>query len=360
MMQAWIRTICGGGVGSREGVLPQPERHPSEMPFSFLCGRRSSRDWATRNNAARESTAWRDGKRQHVLLWRDAESALGCVMELTEFSDFPAMEWVVRIRYDGTAESDAIREFKALDTCWNVAPGGDTPELRRAYGSDGRFDDFQLVRDELRQSMWDAGRRIRMDGLANAAFRKVRNGSPGFLPADQRPSATWLPLNSIRPMARPGDTYHARSAYSSGLVMNLERYSLWDFRQPGFPWNWIRQRLVEARRLRPYFCGDFYPLTPCVFDLDSWMAYQLLLPEKQEGAVLAFRRPASSMTAGCFRLYGLDAEAAYAFEDADDGRTWRTSGRELMEKGLALSMDIPRSSRLLFFRRRANSADSAL
>jgi len=700
MMQAWIRTICGGGVGSREGVLPQPERHPSEMPFSFLCGRRSSRDWATRNNAARESTAWRDGKRLHVLLWRDAESALGCVMELTEFSDFPAMEWVVRIRYDGTAESDAIREFKALDTCWNVAPGGDTPELRRAYGSDGRFDDFQLVRDELRQSMWDAGRRIRMDGLANAAFRKVRNGSPGFLPTDQRPSATWLPffnlrtgsdglfiavgwsgrwfaefahdgkgatavsagmehlemrlrpgeeirsprmallywqgepacahnlwrkfvlehhspsvggrpvempicngswggtptpahleaigeiqrhelpydyywvdagwygtstkpcpsvfegewgktgdwrvnplyhpaglkpvsdaahragmkfllwieperathgspvtlehpewflrtsreppkpgeslllnlarpdawqwvvetvsslirengidcyredfnldpgpywdaadepgrkgwmemrfveglyafwdelrrrhphllidncasggrrldlemisrsvslwrtdyncfpdsrpeasqvqtgglhlwlpLNSIRPMARPGDTYHARSAYSSGLVMNLERYSLWDFRQPGFPWNWIRQRLVEARRLRPYFCGDFYPLTPCVFDLDSWMAYQLLLPEKQEGAVLAFRRPASSMTAGCFRLYGLDAEAAYAFEDADDGRTWRTSGRELMEKGLALSMDIPRSSRLLFFRRRANSADSAL
>ena len=72
------------------------------------------------------------------------------------------------------------------------------PELRRSLGSDGRHDDFQYQRDELRQSMWDAPRTIRMDSAHNEAFRRTRNGSPSFLMADGRPSATWLPFFNLR------------------------------------------------------------------------------------------------------------------------------------------------------------------
>ena len=63
------------------------------------------------------------------------------------------------------------------------------------------------------------------------------------------------------------------------------------------------------------------------------------------------RRAESPMTSASFQLRGLDAAASYAFECADGGETWTPAGSELMTKGLPISADIPRSSRLVFCRR---------
>ena len=685
----WLRLLTDLKIRPTDSSVQKPERHPAEVPFSFACGTRSSREWLKLENATRESGEWQNDKRLHFLRWRDPEAGLSCVMELTEFRDFPALEWVVRLRCDGTEETAPIADFKALDTFWTCGRDGEMPELRRGYGSDGRYDDFEYVCDELRQSMWDKGRTIRMDSAANAAFRKVRNGSPSFLPVDGRASATWLPffnlrtggdglicavgwsgrwfaefahdgsgktvvsagmehlelklrpgeeirspriallywqgtpihghnvlrqfmlkhhsplvngqpvevpicngswggtptpvhlqtiqsiaqrglayeyywvdagwygtsdkpcpsvfegewpltgdwrvnrlyhpdglqpvsdaahragmkfllwieperarygtpvtmehpewffrrskeapkpgddllldlahpgawqwavetvsslitendidcyredfntdpspfwanadeegrkgwleirfvaglyafwdellrrhpgllidncasggrrleletvsrsvalwrtdyncfphtqaeasqvhtaglhfwlpLNATSPMAPPGDTYQVRSAYSAGLVLNVEEFGLRDCKQPDFPWDWFQQRILEAKRLRPYFYGDYYPLTPCSIDPQAWMAYQLLSPAKQEGAVLAFRRAECPMTSASFQLHGLDAAGVYTFECADSGKSWQVSGQELMTKGLAMSLDTPRTSRLLFY-----------
>ncbi|HUV64229.1 MAG TPA: hypothetical protein VMW24_10040, partial [Sedimentisphaerales bacterium] len=199
LIRAWAHSlITDPGAGATDGQVQEPGRCPPDLPFSFVCGTRSSREWVKRENAQCESGAWQNGKRLHSLRWRDAETDLHCVMELTEFREFPAMEWVIRLRNDGAGETAPIAQFKALDTCWTCAKDGEMPELRRAYGSDGRYDDFQYVVDELRQSQWDAGRTIRMDSANNAAFRKVRNGSPAFVPfIDGRPSTTWLPFFNL-------------------------------------------------------------------------------------------------------------------------------------------------------------------
>ncbi len=689
VMGDWVRLLTDSSARSTDRRVSEPKRHSCDVPFSFSSGARSSREWLKLENATRECGEWENDKRLHFLRWRDPEAGLSCVMELTEFRDFPAMEWVIRLRCDEAIETDPIGEFKALDTFWTCGPDGGMPELRRAYGSDGRHDDFQYVCDELRQSMWDAGRTIRMDSAANSAFRKVRNGSPSFGPVDGRPSATWLPffnlrtggdglicavgwsgrwfaefahdgsgktavfagmehleltlrpreeirsprilmlywqgapihghnvlrqfmlkhhsplvkgqpvevpicngswggtptpghlqtiqsiaqrglaydyywmdagwygtstkpcpsvfdgewgitgdwrvnrryhpdglkpvsndahragmkfllwieperarygtpvtlehpewflrrskeapkpgddlllnladpgawqwavetvsslitengidcyredfntdpspfwenadeegrkgwleirfveglyefwdellrrhpgllidncasggrrleletvsrsvalwrtdyncfphtqadasqvhtaglhfwlpLNATSPMAQPGDTYQVRSAYSAGLVLNVEEFGLRDCQQPDFPWDWFQQRILEAKRLRPYFYGDYYPLTPCSIDPQAWMAYQLLLSARQEGVVLAFRRAESPMTSASFQLHGLNAASMYTFECADSGKSWQVSGQELMTKGLALSLDTPRTSRLLFY-----------
>ena len=129
-----------------------------------------------------------------------------------------------------------------------------------------------------------------------------------------------------------------------------------DCTQPDFPWDWFRRRILEAKRLRPHFYGDYYPLTPCIINPDAWMAYQLLLFSQQEGAILAFRRAESPVTSICFQLHGLDEAGTYEFEDADNGRTWPAGGQELMTKGLAISIDTPRASRLLFYRLCENDA----
>jgi alpha-galactosidase len=691
IMRNWVGILCDAEGGAREARTGQPERHPFDVPFSFMCGNRSSPDWIKRENARCETGKWTNGQRLHLLRWADPQSALSVALELTEFADFPAMEWVVRLRCEGAAETEPIRDFKVLDTSWKCAREGEMTELRRAHGSDGRYDDFQLVRDEMRQSMWDAKRTIRMDSATNTAFRKVRNGSPQWVMNDQRSSATWLPffnlrtgddglfvalgwsgrwfaefahdgkglttisagmehldlrlrpgeeirspriallywqgtpdcghnawrrfvlahhsptvagqpvqvpicngswggtptpghldaietirqqglsydyywvdagwygtstkpcpsvfdgewpivgdwrvnplyhpqglkpvsesahragmkfllwieperavygtpvtlehpewflrtsteppkpgenmllnfahpdawqwavetvsslitengidcyredfnmdpcpfwdaadepgrkgwleigfveglyafwdelrrrhphllidncasggrrleletvsrsvalwrtdyncfpytrpeasqvhtaglqlwlpLNSTSPVAKPGDTYQARSAYSAGLILSLNEFGSSDFNNPDFDFAWFRDRLAEIRRLRPYFLGDIHLLTPCAYDLDSWLAYQLILPEKQEGAILAFRRPESPMTSGCFQLQGLDAAGTYTFEDADDGRTEEAGGQELMKTGLPLAIETARDSRLVFYRK---------
>ncbi|MDX9980232.1 MAG: hypothetical protein RBU25_09440, partial [Lentisphaeria bacterium] len=147
--------LMGGWLGELLGTAaPSGERHGTEAPFSFRCGDRSSRDWLRLGDAARTSGNWADGRRVHELRWQDAANGLRCVLELTEFADFPAIEWVVRLRNDGAADTPPIHDFAALDTVWRCPGPGIVPELRRSLGSDGRHDDFQYEVRELRQSMW--------------------------------------------------------------------------------------------------------------------------------------------------------------------------------------------------------------
>ena len=195
LIREWCaQLVTGTGTESTTG----PRRFAPDAPFSFRCGARSSRDWLKLADAQRQTTAWLAGRRTHTLTWHDAVSGLTCELELAEFAEFSALEWVIRLRNDSQTDTAPVTDFKALDSAWSAATNNLLPVLERALGSDGRADDFQLVSDELRQSMWDAGRTIRMDSATNTAFRKARNGSPGWLMADSRPSATWLPFFNLR------------------------------------------------------------------------------------------------------------------------------------------------------------------
>jgi len=689
-IQAWISRLTAAKVDGVGDLTVGLDRCSGGVPFSFNCGARFSREWLPVETAKIESGVWCEGKRIHRMRWSDAQTSLTCEMELTEFSRFPAVEWVIRLRNDGVIETEPIHNFKALDIFWKCAQEGTMPELRRSLGSDGRHDDFQYHCDELRRSMWDAPRTIRMDSATNTAFRQARNGSS--LMVDDRTSATWLPffnlrtgedglisalgwsgqwfaefthdgagktdisagmehlalklksgesirsprvmllywkgepihaqnvlrqfilefhspridgklvempicngswggtptqghldaihgiakhglpydyywidaawygtsskpcpdvfhgdwwitgdwrvnrnfhpdglkpiseaahrvgmkfllwfeperalhgtpvtlahpewflrrtnavpreinenllldlgnpeawqwavetistlieengidcyredfnfdpgpfwcnadeegrqglveirfveglyafwdelrrrhpgllidncasggrrleletisrsvalwrtdyncfphmnadasqvhtmglnqwlpLNSTSPFAKPGDTYQVRSAYSSGLVLSIEEFGINGSKAPDFPWEWFRKRMEEARRLRPMFYGDFYPLTSGVFCHDSWLAYQLLIPGTGEGAVLAFRRAESSMTSSSFQLHDLEAQGEYELEDADSGKIWRSTGSHLMTNGLGISITTPRDSRLVFYKK---------
>ncbi len=72
------------------------------------------------------------------------------------------------------------------------------------------------------------------------------------------------------------------------------------------------------------------------------MAWQFDVPERGEGAIQAFRRPDSSFESARFLLKGLDPAARYEFSDTDSPEKREFSGRELMERGLPVSiMDMP-------------------
>ena len=115
-------------------------------------------------------------------------------------------------------------------------------------------------------------------------------------------------------------------------------------------WSWWHTRINEAQRVKPFFYGDFYPLTVGNHDLQNWLAYHFYLPEKEEGVIVAFRRPKSDVISMMFDLTTIRPEKMYQIEDVDTDETWTLSGQEIRQNGLTVKTTAPRQSRLLFYR----------
>ncbi|MBX7255211.1 MAG: alpha-galactosidase [Candidatus Hydrogenedentes bacterium] len=180
----WKQFLLRQGEANADRYLP-------DLPFSFKCGERSSREWVTLASANIQSGEWQsDNTRAHVFSWTDAQTSLYCEMTLTEFRDFPAFEWVVRVRNDGQADSAKVHDFWGIDTYWN-APDNTMPVLHRSVGSPGHEDDFHFMSEFMHNSMWDKRRRIAMDSPSNAAWGQAHSY---LIPNDKRSSAVWLPF----------------------------------------------------------------------------------------------------------------------------------------------------------------------
>ena len=114
-------------------------------------------------------------------------------------------------------------------------------------------------------------------------------------------------------------------------------------------WRQIKANAVQAQRCKKYFLGDYYPLVHQQLSPAGWMAYQLYLPEEQEGMILALRRAKSDVRAMTFDLLTIDPAKQWKFEDYDSGETRVVSGKEIREKGFEVVIPNRRDSRLIFY-----------
>jgi alpha-galactosidase len=180
----WKRFLLGQGQAATG-------RYVADLPFSFRCGERSSREWVRIETARIESGDWQDDRtRTHVLTWKDAQTSLSCEMRLREFRGYPAFQWVVQVRNEGPSDSGRVHDFWGIDTCWNAADGS-MPVLHRSVGSPGHEDDFEFRSEIMHNSMWDKRRRIPMDTPTNARWGETHAYN---IPNDRRSSAVWLPF----------------------------------------------------------------------------------------------------------------------------------------------------------------------
>ena len=158
----------------------------------------------------------------------------------------------------------------------------------------------------------------------------------------------WVPLHATSPFNRvPGDTYRFRSALAAGVVFNLDEFGVQALDPAQYPFDWHRKMLEEYRRARPFWYGDYYPLTTCSPEPGTWLAFQLHREDLDAGFLLAFRRAGCPLSTADFHLRGLDDDACYLFEDADTGDEW--GGTNASE--LRLEIGEPRTARLVFYRR---------
>ncbi|MBR5626209.1 MAG: alpha-galactosidase [Thermoguttaceae bacterium] len=166
-------------------------RYGDDLPFSFMCGDRSSREWVKFDNATITSGDWQtDGTRIHRLGWKDDVTKLACEMELKEFRNRSALQWILRIRNEGTEDSPPVHDVRGVDIQWNTAEYC-MPVLHRSIGSPGAEEDFQLRSEIMHSSMWNKSRSMTINSVTNNYWGATHSW---LIPTDGRSSAHWLPF----------------------------------------------------------------------------------------------------------------------------------------------------------------------
>lgn len=137
----------------------------------------------------------------------------------------------------------------------------------------------------------------------------------------------YLPLHGTA-LYKTG-SYYVRSSLGSHAVINWRVDGSNNDRIETY-----QQYIADFKRLRPYFYGDYYPLTVAhkrYMNNNSWLAYQLNRPEQKDGIVLAFRRDRFTEESMIIKLNGLVTDAQYELFYEDNGARMSKSGKELKD-----------------------------
>jgi hypothetical protein len=153
----------------------------------------------------------------------------------------------------------------------------------------------------------------------------------------------WLPFQGT------GTGSGAISPYLLRSTLVTHFTACFDVRRPDLDYDLIRRVLGQWKQYAPYYFGDYYPLTAYSLDETAWMAWQFDAPEKSEGVVQAFRRAESVYEVARFKLRGLEPGTRYVLANLDSGESQTLSGRELLDRGLAVSItDQPGSAAITY------------
>jgi alpha-galactosidase len=155
----------------------------------------------------------------------------------------------------------------------------------------------------------------------------------------------WYPFYGTG-MTREG-LYESRSCFCPSITC------CYDMRDRNYDYERARRVVKEWKQVAGYMLdGDYYPLTSYSPANDVWMAWQFNLPEKGEGAVQAFRRGGSIYESARLKLCDLDPDASYLIQDFDRPAPQEATGRQLMDRGLLVTMENAPEAAVIVYRRK--------
>ncbi|MBN2291339.1 MAG: alpha-galactosidase [Pirellulales bacterium] len=193
----------------------------------------------------------------------------------------------------------------------------------------------------------------RSDSQAAGNFNTISNQAfnQGLFP--------WIPLSAgVVPVGGPIDAYKFRSAYCPAMVLhwnmgkvadpNKQRWSQVDVEL-------MRRMLKEYVAVRPYTFGDYYPLVPYSLDPKVWTAWQFDRTDLCQGMVQAFRRADCPFEKARLKLQSLDPGAVYTLTNLDVAGTTEMRGRELMDKGISITINNQPGSAVIVYKKKTDT-----
>ena len=250
------------------------------------------------------------------------------------------VKWIVSF-LDNFIEQEAVDVYR-ID--FNIAPlpfwrENDAPD-RQGITENKYVIGFLQYIDELRKlhpnilvdTCASGGRRDDLETLRRAV--PMHRSDYSYEPVGQQNitygMSFWIPYYGSPNVAR--DNYVFRSAW--GPQVNLG----WDVRRSDLEYDWMRTALAHWRSVAQNFFGDYYPLTLWDPSDAAFMAWQFDRPEVGEGVVEAFRRARSAVNSAQLKLQGLEPANRYEMRNIDTGGSQVLTGRELMDKGMTVSL----------------------
>ncbi len=201
-------------------------------------------------------------------------------------------------------------------------------EIRYVEGLYQMWDDFLAGKPGLTiDNCASGGRRIDLEMTARSyplwqSDTQCAANCPSIQDQDQNLGLSlYLPLHSGGVWGF--DPYRWRSIVTVGTSLCLDQKGKYYDREAA------KKMISEAKRLRPYLLGDFYPLLRTPKDHTVWVAWQYDRPDLGEGTAVAFRRQASPYTSATLELKAIDPKAKYEVDWVDRKKKQVLSGKEL-------------------------------
>jgi len=245
-----------------------------------------------------------EGKWGGIFKWSDPAAT----RYMTELIAGCIRDWGVDI-YRNDRNTCPLPFWKQADTTRPPGHHGDPADrgnvrvLRRAAGEISQADDrqCQLARD--RAGPGDDAAFAWFADPQRAHQRWARPPNPDQ--AHTLELSLWIPLDSN--LLHAVDAYNFRSTMTTGVGIGLNLLS------PYVPVDELRKGIAELKSVRPYWLGDYYPLTPANLDESAWAGWQFNrrnggrvrrpVPPSEERAGFLQRTPARSGSAGQLRSH---------------------------------------------------------
>ena len=288
--------------------------------------------------------------------------------QLVDYGNPEALRWIQDTVYGIIAQHgiDVYRQDFNMDPgpVWRDRDAADRVGIAEAKHIAGmyRFLDDMRSRfpDILQENCASGGRRLDIEMISrghsycrsdyyigrkpnDTAFILGQNATLNLLP--------YLPFQGCEFNCVPvGDDYAAFSSLSSGTVITPSDFDGGIIRRKITDPEtvWFRKVFDVARRMQPFYMGDFYPLTDETADGDDvWCAWQCARPDLEAGFAIVFRRAAAADESRTFKLGGIAPGATYRTERYD-GPTTIVEASALENWTVTLA---PRSFQLVFYRK---------
>ncbi|MDO4557958.1 MAG: alpha-galactosidase [Planctomycetia bacterium] len=291
---------------------------------------------------------------------------------LVDYGNPEALRWIQDTVY-GIIENNGVDIYRQdfnMDPqgVWNELDAADPDRVGVAQAKHvtGLYRFLDEMRAEfpgmLQENCASGGRRIDIE-MVSRAHSYCRSDyyigqKPGDTAINLGQTATlntlpFLPFQGGETNCAPTfDDYAMMSTISSGTVFTptdfdggIVRRTFTDEESA-----WFRKCFTIANRMRPYYMGDFHPLTEEVTASNAlWCGWQLHREDLDTGFALVFRRSEAPEETRSFDLGGIDPEATYETEDFHGVKNV-VSGEDLVRWSVSLE---PRSFRLMFYRKLA-------